>query len=302
MTFRDKWNQFIAMSDGSFLQSYEWGEFQQSLGRKIWRIEEETFKGLVIKHDLPLSKNYLYCPRSLAFKKSFLKKLKKIAQEEESIFLKIEPQENFRLPAANFRLSPSQVQPGQTLILDISGSSQELLKQMGQKTRYNIKLAQKKGIVIEEDNTKIGDFLKLLKKTAKRDNFQLHPQEYYQKMISVLGPKSSAKLFLAKYQKKIIAANLTCFFGRTAIYLHGASDYRFRQMMAPYLLQWQSILEAKKQGFRFYDFWGIDEEKWPGITRFKKGFGGIKIIYPGSFDLVFQPAWYKIYQIARRIL
>ena len=121
-------------------------------------------------------------------------------------------------------------------------------------------------------------------------------------MLEVLGNKGMVKLFLAKYQNKIIAANLICFFGQTATYLHGASDYNFRQIMASHLLQWQAICQVKSQGLKYYDFYGIDEKKWPGVTRFNKGFTGQEITYPGAFDLVFQPGWYKIYNLARRVL
>ena len=138
----------------------------------------------------------------------------------------------------------------------------------------------------------------MLQDTAKRGRFKIHPEEHYEKMLKISG----MELFVAEYQNKIIAANIVLFYGKRAIYLHGASDYEYRNLMAPYLLQWHQILEAKKQGRNEYDFWGIDEKKWPGVTRFKKGFSGKEIFYPGAYDLVFQPLWYRIYKIARRIL
>ncbi len=110
------------------------------------------------------------------------------------------------------------------------------------------------------------------------------------------------ELFLADFKNKIIAANIVVFWEKTAIYLHGASDYEQRNLMAPHLLQWEQIKEAKKRGCIEYDFWGIDEKKWPGVTRFKKGFGGREVEYPGAFDLIFQPVWYKIYKIGRTLL
>jgi len=286
------------MEQESFLQSVQWQEFQKALGRQTWRIH----KILVIKHNLPLGKNYLYSPRSPAVKSDFLEELREIAKKEGSIFFKIEPITDLNLENFNFTKSSRQIQPTKTLILDISKSEEELLKQMHQKTRYNIRLAQKKGVTIEESSEKIDDFLRLSKETAKRDKFHLHPRKYYQKMLEVLGKPGMVKLFLAKYQNHIIVANLVCFFGPTATYLHGASDYNFRQLMATHLCQWQAILEAKKLGLKYYNFWGIDEEKWPGVTRFKRGFAGQEITYPGSFNLVFRPAWYQVYNLARRIL
>ena len=313
----EEWNQFIVQNNGSFLQSEQWGEFQKTFGRKTWRVEVGgDLKALIIKHNLPLLRNYLYCPRGPVLRngagdrsriiKLFIKEIKKIAKKERSIFLKVEPEIRTVPLLEGLSLSSKQIQPSQTLILDITKSEDDLLKQMGQKTRYNIKLSQRKGIAIREapSNSRlaINAFLILLKKTAEKDNFHAHPEEYYQKMFNFLGEKGLIKLFLAKRGKKIIAAGIFSFFGETAVYLHGASDYNSRQLMAPYLLQWQAILEAKKLGLKYYDFGGIDAQKWPGVTRFKRGFGGREITHPGAFDLVFRPIWYKTYNIVRRIL
>ena len=302
---KEKWNQFIRDNQGSFLQSFEWSEFQESLGREIWRIEiGEKLKTLVIKRDLPLGKNYLYCPRpvwDLDLWEPFLKEVQGIAKKEKSIFLKIEPSKSFKFQVSSFKFikSQKQIQPAKTLILDISKPEEELLSQMRQKTRYNIKLAHKQGIEIGiislPRQEEIESFWQILSQTAKRDKFHLHPKIYYQKMLGILGEAGLVKLFIAEYKNQIIAANIVCFFNETAIYFHGASDYNFRHLMAPYLLQWQAILEAKKLGFKFYDFWGFDEKKWPGVTRFKKGFDGKEVIHPGAFDLIFQPCWYRVY-------
>ena len=311
---KEEWDQFIIENNGSFLQSWSWGEFQESLGRQVWRLEDKGLKALLIKHGLPLGKNYLYCPRGpIGPIETFLEKVKEIGQKEKSIFLKIEP-DNRDCPLDTvlesrtvskgqslFR-SNKQIQPIKTLVLDISKPEEELLNQLHPKTRYNIRLAQKKGVTVEELNEKIDDFLRLLKETAKRDRFHLHAQGYYQKMLEVLGQEGMVKLILAKYKNQIVAANLVYFFGQTATYLHGASDYNFRQLMAPHLLQWQAICQAKQLGLRYYDFWGIDEKKWPGVTRFKKGFSGQEITFPGAFDLIFQPTWYRIYNLARKVL
>ena len=142
-------------------------------------------------------------------------------------------------------------------------------------------------------------------KTSKRDGFMAYPKEYYQKMLEIPG----AELFVAEFpvdggtsKSKIIAANIVLFCENQTIYLHGASDYAYRNLMAPHLLQWEQIKEAKKRNCIEYDFWGINETKWPGVTRFKRGFGGREIIYPGAYDLVFKPFWYKIYKIAKKVL
>jgi lipid II:glycine glycyltransferase (peptidoglycan interpeptide bridge formation enzyme) len=309
---KKQWNQLVIQNNGSFLQSWQWGEFQKSLGRRIWRIVIEGLKGLVIKHTLPLGKSYLYCPRGPVIEnpkpksqipnktqnpnhkfQTFLEEIEKIARQERAIFLKIEPSlldSKFQIPNSKFVRSLKEIQPSKTLILDITKPEEELLNQMHPKTRYNIRLAQRKGVRIRPSlgsGTRESQvFLDLLEKTAQRDKFRPHPREYYQKMLEVLGREGMIKLFLAQRQNQIIAANLVCFFGQTATYLHGASDYNFRQLMAPHLLQWQAILEAKELGLKYYDFWGIDEKKWPGLTRFKKGFGGQEVVYPIPVPLI----------------
>jgi len=279
----------------SFLQSSSWLEFQKSLGRKVWQINGIN----VIEHNLPFGKSYLYSPRCEGkfLLEGFIKKIKELVRQENSIFLKVETQDAVDLKKFGFRKSHN-IQPTKTLILDITKSEQELLNQMHHKTRYNIGLAEKKGVRIKRDKNLFEDFWKLMEETTRRDGFKPHPKEYYKKMLGIPG----VELFMAEYQNKIIAANIAVFYDRQAIYLHGASDYEHRNLMAPHLLQWEQIKEAKKRECIEYDFWGIDEKKWPGVTRFKKSFSGREISYPGAYDLIFQPIWYKIYKIARKIL
>ncbi|MFC1700800.1 lipid II:glycine glycyltransferase FemX [Patescibacteria group bacterium] len=262
----------------SFLQSRGWGEFQKSLGRKTWWIDG----ALVIEYDLPFGMSYLYCPHS-----DIVPDVKEIIGKH--IFLKVEP---LSVIPRDLIKSSKEWQPSKTIILDLEGVS---LEKMHSKTRYNIRLAEKKGVVVKERKD-IDIFLNLLKKTAERDKFHLHEDNYYQKMMEVLD----VKMLVAEYQGEIIAAGLFHFKDK-AIYLYGASDYKHRNLMASSLLQWKAILKAKELGCRQYDFWGIDEKKWPGVTRFKRGFGGKEVSYPGSFDLVLRPIWYKIYNLLRRL-
>ena len=165
-------------------------------------------------------------------------------------------------------------------------------------------------------------FWGLMQKTTKRDGFHAYSKEYYKKLLEIPG----AELFIAlippsaeRATPSVVAANIVLFYENTATYLHGASSYEHRNLMAAPLLQWHQILEAKKIGCTEYDFWGINEIKWSGVTRFKRGFcpkackassgpspegcrGGKEVAYPGAYDLVFKPFWYKIYKIAKKIL
>jgi lipid II:glycine glycyltransferase (peptidoglycan interpeptide bridge formation enzyme) len=181
-------------------------------------------------------------------------------------------------------------------------SEEEILKSMHQKTRYNIKLALKKGIVVKEiQNIKnnFDEFWSLMQETESRDDFRLHSKEHYQKMLNL--DSSLLKLIGAFYKDKLIAVNIVSFFGDMVTYVHGASSSENRNLMAPYALQWETIKIAKQKGYKYYDFNGIDERKWPGVTRFKKGFSGYKINYLGTFDLVFNSMEYSIYKALRKL-
>ena len=293
----------------SFLQSDLWLEFQKKIGRSVFKIQDIN----VIGHEMPMNKLFLYSPRlrpsdfgGQARFGLFIDEIKKIAKQEGAIFFKLELQsldftrdKSSSLEELGFRRS-NNVQPLQTIILDLTKSEEELLSQMHPKTRYNINLAQKKEIKIRRGKTDddFDRFWGLMQKTSQRDNFKSYSRAYYEEMLEI----PEVELFLAEYENEAIVANIVVFCEDQAIYLHGASSNEHRNLMATPLLQWYQIQEAKRIGCTTYDFWGINEQKWPGVTRFKRGFGGQEIIYPGAYDLIFKPFWYKIYKIAKRIL
>ncbi|MBL7142017.1 peptidoglycan bridge formation glycyltransferase FemA/FemB family protein [Patescibacteria group bacterium] len=314
------WNDFIITNKGQFLQSWQWGDFQEKLGRKVWRLgiknnNQIIGQALVVKHNLPLGKNYFYCPRGPLIPASrdskskilelLIKEIKEIAKGENAIFWRIEPLNKDVLPKVydlKFRLVAARpVQPPKTLILDLRKSESRTLSQMHSKTRYNIRLAQRHGIKIFEsrDQKDVELFLDLLQQTTKREKFKTYPDNYYHQLLR--SDSQFAKLYLAKYQDKVLAIHLLIFFGQTVTYVYGASSREKRQVMAPHLLHWEVIRQAKEQGYQFYDFWGIDEKKWPGLTRFKMSFGGQPVAYPGTFDMPFSKTWYCLYKIGKFI-
>jgi lipid II:glycine glycyltransferase (peptidoglycan interpeptide bridge formation enzyme) len=305
-----QWNNFLLnqpTQTGIFLQSSEWLDFQENFGHKIYRLglaNERNDIGTicgVIQKTLLFGKKYLYIPRGpISKEKIMVAEIKKIAQKDGAIFLKIEPLAETPLPSLQL-VTP--VQPKQTLILDLAKSEEELLAAMHEKTRYNIRLAQKKNLVLK--NESLEDFWKLMKETAARDRFHAHPKKYYESMLEKIngdGKKEMrVELRVAYFENHPVAAAVVGYFGDTATYLHGASSHEYRNLMAPYFLHWEIIKEAKRLGYKFYDFWGIDGKKWPGVTRFKKGFGGFEINYPGTFDLPINKTWYTIYNLAKKI-
>ena len=344
---KEDWNKFITENNSeSFLQAWEWGSFQENVGRKILRVgiveDNLLATALIIKYDLPFRQSYLYCPKGpvinrlqvesqkLKVSDFLFKEVKKIAKKEKALFLKIDPPTEQTLKNEeyfnHFQKSPNEIQPKNTLLLNLTKSKEDLLKEMKSKTRYNIRLAEKKGIRIIDIKYQIssikyfekyfGKFWELMSETSKRDKFNLHNKNYYWKILESLNNGTddnltpfnnlTAKLYLAEYEDKIIAANIVLFFGNLCVYLHGASSSKYRNVMAPYLLQWQQILDAQKTGYQIYDFWGISlsdtkKNNWQGITRFKKGFNGFEKKYSGAYDLAFNQAGYLAYQLMKKI-
>ena len=300
-----EWDDFVLLNGEQFLQSWQWGEFQKNLGRKIWRMavyenNEIVAAALIIKYQLLFNKSYFYSPRGPIFKKLeahkiLLEEIKEIAKEENVIFWRIEPSTDGKIFGSK---KVADVQPSKTVILDLKKTSDEIFTKMHSKTRYNIRLAEKQGVKIYEKTGEGAEvFLKLLKETSLRDQFRAHPDNYYSHLLN-FNPQF-VRLYVAEYENKILAANLMIFSSKTATYLHGASSNLHRNVMAPYLLHWFIIQEAVKNGYFYYDFWGIDEKKWPGVTRFKKGFNGEEVIYPGTFDLPFSNFWYNVYRVGK---
>ncbi len=293
-----------------FLQSWEWGEFQEKSGNKILRLGVEKNKeflavATLVKKNIGAGRSYFYCPRGPVHNEfqgedveEFLfKEIEKIAKKENVIFLRYEPTKLIQKSKIK-NLKSIDLQPAKTLMLDLNKSEEDLLGDMHKKTRYNIRLARKKGVEIVEGGIEDFDnFWELMNKTSNRDGFRIHSKEYYLKMLDV----DFIKIFFAKFEGSIIATGIFSLFGDTTTYMHGASDNEHRNVMAPYLLQWELIVRAKENGFRYYDFYGIDSEKWPGVTRFKKGFGGFEKKYPGTFDMVFSSVWYNGYRFLRRV-
>lgn len=319
-SWQNKWDEFIKNNslDFGLLQAWPWGEFQKKLNKKVWRLAIEDGGEIlaaaqIIKQPLKLGKSYFYLPRGpvLNLKAKELRaalaplwsKIKNLAQKEGAIFIRLDPA--WEKDPADFLInqkSVGQVQPQQTLILDLTKSADELLAQMKPKTRYNIKVAQKHDIVIDRGEKYFADFWRLTKQTAKRQEIVAYDQNYYQTMLAVLGQQNILELWVAKAGEQVVAANFLIFFGDCAVYLFGASDYRYRQQMAPQLLQWQVILAAQKRGLKFYDFWGVDENKWPGISRFKQGFAPARKLtrYVGAHDEIINNFWYNIYRLIKK--
>jgi peptidoglycan pentaglycine glycine transferase (the first glycine) len=299
---QETWDKKTIELGGSILQSWDWGQFQEALGQKVHRFSDDDFICSVIETPLSMGKKYLYSPRGPIGKvESALVDLKKLEEDPQFVFCRIEPHHAVDLPKAI-----KDIQPRHNWMLSVDKSEEELLIGMKPKTRYNLNLAQRKGVVVKEGTkADLVQFYQLMLEVAARNKIRLHSQDYYLQMWEHLAPQK-LKLFLAYYQDQLLAGALVSFFADTATYLHGGSSQKMKEAMAPYLLHWEAIKQAKALGSKTYDFGGVapDSEpnhSWSGITRFKKGFGGFEVSYPGAFDLVYSPIWYNVYRNARQL-
>jgi lipid II:glycine glycyltransferase (peptidoglycan interpeptide bridge formation enzyme) len=343
------WDEFNLARGGGFLQSWGWSQFQEALGRGVYRVRlsggaagemnETTLQMLVVRHGLPLGLSYLYVPRGPVLggegddramrerANAALTAIAEAARRAKATFARVDwPMERGAqwLTAHDLKamglVAAGHMQPADTVIVDLTQDEEGLLAAMKPKTRYNIRVAERHGVTVTEAEYGNAHLLRrdlevlwgLLAETADRDRFSLHERGYYERMIDVLGPRSTesgalhVRLAFAMHEGQAIAAGLFAEYGDTVTYLHGASLSDKRAVMAPFKLHWEVIRQAKARGFRHYDFWGVapedadEDHPWHGITRFKTGFGGERVSYLGAWDLPQSRMLYAAYRAYRR--
>lgn len=232
------------------------------------------------------------------------------------VFWRLEPTALPQPVPALFRKA-TDIQPANTLVLDLLQTSDELLAAMHQKTRYNIRLSLKKNLEVRfEKNPEL--FWQLSVATSQRDNFRLHTKQHYEAVIA-----SDFAEQVTVYNEGVPVASAVCtLIGTTYTYLFGASSYEARALMAPYLIQWSAILRGQERGARWYDFYGLSpvtpavkevvlqsadaytydtNAKEAGYTRFKLGFGGSVLATPGTWEIVLFPFKYELYRSVRAL-
>lgn len=291
-------------------------EFQESLGREVFEYEEDGIVARVIKHNLPFGKSYLYIPHGpeIDFNSmsggsknpinKFINWLRDTAKNERAIYIKIEPIHDLvaqTFADRKFRKSKKEIQPSKTIIIDLNRDDDQFLESFHHKTRYNIRVSEKTQTKLVEGSA--DEFWKLLKKTTDRQNFSTHSKEYYQQLLSFFGRNKEimVKCFLIKENERVLAGAIVLMFDDTAYYIHGASDYEFQSLRPAYRLQWLIIKWLRNKGYSFYDLWGVDSKKWPGVTKFKMVWGGKLVERPGSFDLPISKLWYILYKSAKLV-
>jgi lipid II:glycine glycyltransferase (peptidoglycan interpeptide bridge formation enzyme) len=310
---RERWNSFVSTSRyGHILQSWEWGELKRRQGWVPVRLALADERGMaagaqILIRSLPYGFGRLgYVPRGPAVDfenrtlvSGLFEAMGELAREREVISLKIEP-EALDGPLAGeleeLGLAPaSPVQMRSSIWVDLSAPEDELLAQQKQKTRYNIRLAAKKGVVVRHGSVNdVADWYRMYEVTARRDGFVIHSLAYYRSIFELLEPRDMAALLLAHHDGDLLAGIIVFAFGGKAQYMYGASSNEKRNLMAPYLLQWEGMRWARARGAQVYDLWGIpdrleeNEDLW-GVYRHKRGYGGKIVRYVGAFDMVQTP-------------
>lgn len=294
-------------------QSPEWGEFKTRMGTKAVSAGGVQFT----VHKIPgLKLNIGYAPKVEENKIGWAE-LYRAGRDHGCVFIKIEPnslQSSHRPSAIGYHLRPARpIFAPQTVFLNLDQSEDEILKKMQPKTRYNLRLAEKHGVIVEERNDEVAlaEFIRLQKETAERQGFFIHPDNYYRTCFQALSPKGLAHLLIATQPTAVsrespatLAAWFLFRYGETLYYPYGASDHRYRNLMASNLMMWSAIKLGRKMGLKIFDLWGATKDTadpWYGFTRFKLGFGGVLLDFAPAYDLVINPHLYPLLTAADSI-
>lgn len=317
----EAWDHFIEdHPETHILQTSAWGKLKSDFGWTPKYLRKGEVGALVLFRRLPLGFSVAYIPRGPIGSgkwKEFWSDVDSLCRQEGAVFLRVEPQvwqpvtENFienQLPG--FTQTDQTIQPPRTTLIDLQASEDDILMGMKSKTRYNIRLAERKAVVVQH-SADIETFHRMMLTTGERDDFGIHSLAYYQSAYQHFAPRDACVLLIATYQEQPLAGVMAFAHGETAWYFYGASTNQERNRMPTYLLQWEAILWAKNKGCKVYDLWGVPDQPedvledsfldrsdglW-GVYRFKRGFGGEIHRTIGAYDRVFRPLVYQLYRL-----
>lgn len=295
----------------SILQTSQWANFKKSTG---WEIFENS--GVYVhKRNLPLSQSFLYVPE-VDFElvnERLIDWIKQLMDENSCIFVKAEiinpesEQIAKKMLSTGFVRAFEQVQPKWRQIIDISPEEQEIISKMHPKGRYNVRLAERKGVKVTSGRNRkdIKTFHDLYNQTVEREKITGRSREYFENMVDKFSDTDYLEIYTASCDGEAIASAVVSFYGGVASYLYGGSSRRHKEVMAPYLMHWQIIKDAKSRGCGTYDMIGRDKPgnsgKWAGVTRFKEQFGGEAVEITGSFDLIGKKSAYSVFKLAEKM-
>jgi lipid II:glycine glycyltransferase (peptidoglycan interpeptide bridge formation enzyme) len=318
------WNEFIAATPGRhFQQTWAWGELAGELGGRAHRLAAIDRGRIVaavhvVANPIALTgRTYLDVARGPSLGQPSVELLgplfdaaREVGDAERAVGIRVEPNApacnpEWKTTLASLGLRPSYPpsQPRSSWVLDIRPEPDVLLANMKQKTRYNIRLASKKGVEVSEGHdADLDAFYGLYAETAKRDGFFIHPRHVYACMFSLFRSTGDFCMLLARHAGRVIAAVTLVRCGATCWYLQGASSNEHRNLMAPYLLQWESILRARLWGCDLYDFRAVpdvlrEDQDMYGVYRFKEGFGGRHFTTLNAYTTAYSPALFGAWQL-----
>jgi len=308
------------------LQSWAWGEFRQKMGQKVARFgifENQEMIGSfqLFFHQVPhFPFSVGYFPKGPLPTPLMIKTLKKVGRENKTIFIKLEPnviknQKSIHQLADKSQKSKLSLVPGKplftrhTMIINLEKGEEGLMAGFASKTRYNIRLAQKRGVKIIEDNSQKGfeQYWRLMKETTKRQKFYAHNKTYHRLMWQEMNRAGIAHLLRAVYKGETLAAWILFAFNGVLYYPYGASTRRHQEVMASNLIMWEAIRLGKSLGCKKFDLWGTPgpdpkpDDPWFGFHRFKMGYRPEIVEFIGTYDLVLRPVFYQFYLWADKI-
>jgi len=323
---KETWEHFLSgCGEKTFLQSWNWGEFNKMMGSKILRLGVYDGDDLVSVALTVLTRarrgTFLLVPHgpNIKFKNKeqklktlevLLNKLKETGKGERADFIRINPiwernEENDDIfSKLGFKKAPIHMHPEASWKLDIKPSEEELLMQMRKTTRYLIRQAQKNKDLEIFHSQKLEDlevFNKIYQEVVKEHRFIPFSSNYLKNEFLAFKPDNQISLFFGKYKGNIIASAFIIFWSNIGFYHHAALSPQYHKIPMAYLLQWEAIKEAKKRGCILYDFWGYvspqdnPEHPWAGPTQFKMGFAGYKKEYVKTQDFVFSRRYWLTY-------
>lgn len=300
------------------LQSWEWGQARKKMGIEVLRLTDGNHVFQITFHQIPHTRFKIgYLPRSIMPSQHVLEYIYEYGKKHKIIFIKMEPYqeksdnnmlfENQKGTSFSIRTSPHPLFPNWSISLNLKPSEEELLKNMKSKTRYNIKLAQKKGVTIREESNEKGFkiFSELYFETCQRQKYHGHTPGYH-KIIWENLKDSLAHILIAYYQDIPLASYELFYFNKKFYYPYGGTSVLHRNVMAANLLMWEAIRLGKTLGAETFDMWGAlspqydETHPWAGFTKFKEGYGGTFTEYIGSYDLVINPGQYALYNLLHK--
>jgi len=314
------WEDFIlSLAESSFLQSWNWGEFNKNLGNQIFRLglyQDNKLNGacLLIKK-IAKRGTYFECPGGPLIDwsnnqlfKELINLFKNLGKKNNCSFIRVRPQLQDSLTAkilfknGGFITAPMHLHAETTWLLNLNKSEEQLLREMRKNTRYLIKKGLKMGITIKQTNepSDVDLLYKLQMETVSRHRFVPFSKEYFKQEFKAFIGDNQIKIFKAIYKNQVLAIAFIIFYGKKAYYHYSGSSSRWHNIPASYVLQWQVIKEAKKRGCLIYDLWGVSpaekvKHRFAGVSLFKKGFGGSGYNYLHAHDLPLNSKYWLVY-------